>query len=118
MEAKAKFEEMCREAWNKLDRAERALGIDSNEANTFRAAWSQIDRAYQLVYGERIDYFNIRSNPRAQLEDYCRVYSKELKNAEICYGKDSVEAKILLAKWNAYDTAYRITYCSGIDYEA
>ena len=118
MEVKAKLEEMCRESWNKLVRAERALGISSPEANMFRSAWSELDRAYKLVYGERIDYLNIRSNPRSELEDYCRVYFEEMKSAENEYGKDSPEARILREKWNAYDTAYRITYSCRIDYKA
>lgn len=118
MEVREKFEKMCRESWNKLVRAEHTLGISSEEANIFRSTWSELDRAYQLVYRERIEYLNIRSNPRYELEDYCRVCFKEMKSAENEYGKDSPEARILREKWNAYDTAYRITYSCRIYYKA
>lgn len=80
--------------------------------------WSELDSAYQLAYEERIDYCNTRSTPRAELEDYCKLYFGEMKSAESVYGKDSLEAKIRCAKWSAYDTAYRITYLHGVDYES
>lgn len=57
MEARLQLEQMCRESWSKLSRTERALGIDSPEANIFRAEWSALDRAYRIVFNERIDYF-------------------------------------------------------------
>ena len=58
MSDRMKLEQMCRESFKKLSRAEKALGIDSPEANMFRAEWSAFDRAYRLVFKEIIDYFN------------------------------------------------------------
>ena len=59
MEARLQLEQMCRESWCKLCRTERALGVDSPEADIFRSEWSALDRAYKLVFKEKIDYFNI-----------------------------------------------------------
>lgn len=59
MESRIELERLCIESWEKLDRTERALGIGSTEASIFRAEWSAFDRAYRLLYNERIDYFNI-----------------------------------------------------------
>lgn len=59
MDRRMELERLCIESWDKLDRTERALGIASTEASIFRAEWSAFDRAYRLLYNERIDYYNI-----------------------------------------------------------
>ena len=58
MTDRKQLEQMCRESFKKLSRAERALGINSPEANMFRAEWCAFDKAYRLVFKERLDYFN------------------------------------------------------------
>lgn len=60
MTARMELEELCRDSYKKLDRTEKALGIGSPEAAMFRAEWSAFDRAYRIVFNERIDYYNIR----------------------------------------------------------
>lgn len=61
MDKKTLLEQITREAWETLIRAGEALGISSPEANMFRAEWSGLNRAFQLVYEERIDYCNIKA---------------------------------------------------------
>ena len=53
------LERMARKSWEKLERAERALGFSSPEANIFRAQWSAFDTAFKLVYEETINYSSI-----------------------------------------------------------
>lgn len=57
MDKKLELEKMCKESWERLKRTEEALGIDSSEARMFRAEWSAFNRAYRLLYSERIDYY-------------------------------------------------------------
>lgn len=59
MTERMKLEELCRDRFKKLDRAERALGVGSTEAAIFRAEWSAFDTACRIIFNERIDYFNI-----------------------------------------------------------
>lgn len=61
MDKKTLLEQMARETWERLNRAEDALGINSPEANMLRAEWSGLNRAFLLVYEERIDYFDIKA---------------------------------------------------------
>lgn len=58
MEKKLELEKICREAYKKLSRSENTLGFSSLEANMFRTMWAAYDRAYRLVFEEKIDYFN------------------------------------------------------------
>jgi hypothetical protein len=37
------------------------MAIFSPEAKKIRAEWAVLDRAFQLVYKERIDYYNIKA---------------------------------------------------------
>lgn len=61
MDKKTLLEQMAREAWETLSITEEQLGFNSPEANMFRAEWAALNRAFQLVYEERIDYYNIKA---------------------------------------------------------
>lgn len=58
MHPRIELEQMCRESYKKLCRAERTMGVASLEASISRAEWSAYDRAYRLIFNERIDYYN------------------------------------------------------------
>lgn len=54
MEKKIELEKMCKESWERLIRAEEALGVDSPEARMFRAEWSAFYRSYRLLFEDVI----------------------------------------------------------------
>lgn len=56
METKLKLEEMCKDSWVRMQRAEEAFGIDSPEARMFRSEWSAFYRAYRLLFEDVIVY--------------------------------------------------------------
>lgn len=56
MDKKLELEKMCKESWEMLCRVEEAFGIDSPEANMFRAKWSAFNDAFTLVYEETLHY--------------------------------------------------------------
>lgn len=56
MDKKLELEKMCKESWERLNRTEEALGIDSPEARMFRAEWSAFYRSYRLLFGDVIVY--------------------------------------------------------------
>lgn len=58
MDTRIKLEQMCRESYKKVCRAERTLGIASLETCVLTAEWEAYDRAYRLLFDERIDYYN------------------------------------------------------------
>lgn len=59
MTEKMKLKGLCRDSFSKLERAERAFGIGSQEAEVCRARWSAFYKAYRLIYKETIDYYDI-----------------------------------------------------------
>lgn len=59
MDGKIKLENICREEYNKVLRAERVRGFDDVDTRLIRAQWAAFDKAYNLVYGERVDYYNV-----------------------------------------------------------
>ena len=54
MDKKLELEKMCKESWERLQRTEEALGIDSPEAGLFRAEWSAFYRSYRLLFDDVI----------------------------------------------------------------
>lgn len=123
---KKALQQMAKESWEKMNRSEDMFGFDASETNIIRAEWSALDIAYQLVYKERIDYYDILTLPvsngvavpesKLELERLSRDTWMNAVMAEEVLGVHSPEAKIFRAQWHAYDAAFRIVYNERIEY--
>lgn len=61
MNEKTMLETLARKSWKKLEEANRDYGYFSPEAKKIRDEWATLDKAFRLVYNERIDYYNIKA---------------------------------------------------------